>query len=85
MVYAEGCRITEGAQGWQAWWNNEVVPGDPIEDEARIAEAVTAARVGRCGHRGGGRERSDVPRRLVGTIIWVIAIVSICWGGRTIW
>ena len=44
VVYAEGCRITEGVQGWQGWWNNEVVPGDPIEDEARIAEAVAAAR-----------------------------------------
>lgn len=43
VVYAEGCRITEGVQGWQAWWNNEVVPGDPIEDEARIAEAVAVA------------------------------------------
>jgi beta-glucosidase len=44
VVYAEGCRITEGAQGWQAWWNNEVVPGDPTEDEARIAQAVDVAR-----------------------------------------
>jgi beta-glucosidase len=44
VVYAEGCRITEGVQGWQGWWSNEVVPGDPIEDEARIAEAVAVAR-----------------------------------------
>jgi beta-glucosidase len=44
VMYAEGCRITEGGQGWQGWWSNEVVPGDPIEDETRIAEAVAAAR-----------------------------------------
>ena len=45
VVYAEGCRITEGVQGWQGWWNNAVVPGDPIEDEARIAQAVEIARL----------------------------------------
>ena len=44
VLYAEGCRITEGVQGWQGWWNNAVVPGDPIEDEARIAQAVEVAR-----------------------------------------
>jgi beta-glucosidase len=44
VVYAEGCRLTEGVQGWQGWWNDEVVPSDPVEDEARIAEAVAAAR-----------------------------------------
>jgi beta-glucosidase len=44
VLYAEGCRITEGAQGWQAWWNDEVLPSDPIEDAARIAEAVAAAK-----------------------------------------
>jgi beta-glucosidase len=43
VLYAEGCRITEGVQGWQGWWNNDIVPGDPIEDEARIAQAVEVA------------------------------------------
>ncbi len=42
--YAEGCRITEGVQGWQQWWNNAVIASDPIEDEARIAQAVEVAR-----------------------------------------
>ncbi|MFN8595964.1 MAG: glycoside hydrolase family 3 N-terminal domain-containing protein [Anaerolineae bacterium] len=42
--YAEGCRITEGAQGWEQWWNNAVIAGDPLEDEARIAHAVEVAR-----------------------------------------
>jgi beta-glucosidase len=44
VLYAEGCRITEGVQGWQAWWEDEVIPGDPIEDDARIAEAVAVAK-----------------------------------------
>ncbi len=42
--YAEGCRITEGVQGWQGWWNDAVIPADPAEDDARIAEAVEIAR-----------------------------------------
>ena len=44
VVYAEGCRITAGVQGWQAWWNDAVVSGDPVEDETRIAAAVAAVR-----------------------------------------
>jgi beta-glucosidase len=44
VLYAEGCRITEGAQGWQAWWNDEVIPSDPAEDAARIVEALAAAK-----------------------------------------
>ncbi len=44
VLYAEGCRITEGAQGWQGWWDDAVTPADPAEDDARIAEAVEVAR-----------------------------------------
>lgn len=44
ISYAEGCRITEGVQGWQAWWQDEVIPGDQIEDDQRIAVAVDVAR-----------------------------------------
>ena len=44
VLYAEGCRITEGVQGWQAWWNDEVIPSDPAEDAARVAEAVAVAK-----------------------------------------
>jgi beta-glucosidase len=44
VLYAEGCRITEGVQGWQGWWNDTVTPADPAEDEARIAAAVEIAR-----------------------------------------
>ncbi|HSN77468.1 MAG TPA: glycoside hydrolase family 3 N-terminal domain-containing protein, partial [Anaerolineae bacterium] len=44
VLHAEGCRITEGAQGWQGWWNDAVIPTDPAEDDARIAEAVEISR-----------------------------------------
>jgi beta-glucosidase len=43
VLYAEGCRITEGVQGWAAWSEDAVVPGDPAENAARIAEAVRVA------------------------------------------
>jgi beta-glucosidase len=44
VLYAEGCRITDGVQGWQAWWHDEVTPSDPVEDAARIAAAVMVAK-----------------------------------------
>ena len=44
VLYAEGCRITEGVQGWQGWWNDAVTPANPAEDDARIAAAVEVAR-----------------------------------------
>ena len=43
VVYAEGCRITQDGGGWQGWWRDEVRQPHPAEDEARIAQAVTAA------------------------------------------
>jgi beta-glucosidase len=44
VLYAEGCRITDGVQGWQAWWNDEVALSDPAKDAARMAEAVAVAK-----------------------------------------
>lgn len=41
--YAEGCRITEGAQGYAAWHEDAVQRSDPVDDDARIAEAVALA------------------------------------------
>jgi beta-glucosidase len=41
--YAEGCRITEGDQGYIAWHQDAVQRSDPAEDDARIAEAVALA------------------------------------------
>jgi beta-glucosidase len=44
VAYAEGCRITEGVQGYAAWHRDEVTLSDPAEDTPRIAEAVELAR-----------------------------------------
>jgi beta-glucosidase len=41
VVFAEGCRITEGPADWN---RNEVIPGDPLKNAQRIAAAVTLAR-----------------------------------------
>jgi len=43
VAYAEGCKITTGVQGWEAWYVDEVPLNDPEEDTPRIAEAVRAA------------------------------------------
>jgi beta-glucosidase len=40
LRYVEGCRITEGVQGWAAWGTNEAI----LSDEENIAEAVQAAK-----------------------------------------
>ena len=42
--YAEGCRITDGVQGWEAWHWDQVYLSDPASDDQRIAEAVSLAR-----------------------------------------
>ncbi|WP_091057555.1 glycoside hydrolase family 3 N-terminal domain-containing protein [Opitutus sp. GAS368] len=43
--YAEGCRITDAVQGWEAWWTDEASkPPVATEETARIAEAVEQAR-----------------------------------------
>jgi beta-glucosidase len=44
VAYAEGCRITEGVQGYAAWHRDEVRLSDPADDTPRIAEAVELAR-----------------------------------------
>ncbi len=47
VLYAEGCKIVGndfGGQPWKGWWENEVIPPDPAEDERLIAEAVEVAR-----------------------------------------
>jgi beta-glucosidase len=44
VVYAEGCRITEGRQGWSAWYANEVKLPSPESQMARIRSAAELAR-----------------------------------------
>lgn len=41
--YAEGCRLTEGPQGYKAWHTDEVRLSNPADDTPRIAEAVRLA------------------------------------------
>jgi beta-glucosidase len=43
VSYAEGCKITTGAQGWPAWYEDDVILADPEENRQRIAEAVRVA------------------------------------------
>jgi beta-glucosidase len=44
VVYSEGCKITEGVQGWRAWYQNEVKLPDPESQVKRIEAAVEVAR-----------------------------------------
>src|SRR5579884_103412 len=44
VVYSEGCRITEGKQGWSAWYANEVKVPAPESQVERMRAAVEVAR-----------------------------------------
>jgi len=44
VLYAEGCKITTGKQGWAAWYQDEVNFPDAQSQEASIREAAEAAR-----------------------------------------
>jgi beta-glucosidase len=44
VSYAEGSRIHEAFQGWQAWWDDAVVAPPDKDEEARVAAAVETAR-----------------------------------------
>ncbi|HEY8672113.1 MAG TPA: glycoside hydrolase family 3 N-terminal domain-containing protein [Terriglobales bacterium] len=44
VIYAEGCKITNGKQGWAAWYENKVEIPDAKSQEASIRGAVEAAR-----------------------------------------
>ena len=44
VVYSEGCKITEGKQGWSAWYENTVRLPDPASQAKSIAAAVEVAR-----------------------------------------
>ena len=44
VLYAEGCKITTGKQGWAAWYENKVEQPDPKVDAENIQSAVTTAR-----------------------------------------
>ncbi|MGA2099765.1 MAG: glycoside hydrolase family 3 N-terminal domain-containing protein [Candidatus Sulfotelmatobacter sp.] len=44
VLYAEGCKITTGKQGWAAWYENKVEQPDPKADAESIQSAVATAR-----------------------------------------
>ena len=44
VVYSEGCKITEGTQGWSAWYQNEVKLPDPQSQLKSIQAATEVAR-----------------------------------------
>ena len=44
VVYAEGCKITTGKQGWSAWYENKVTQPDPKSEVESIRAAATVAR-----------------------------------------
>jgi len=44
VLYAEGCRITTGKQGWAAWYENKVTQPDPKTEIETIRAAAAVAR-----------------------------------------
>lgn len=44
VIFEQGCDITEGLQGWKAWYQNEVKLPDPKTQPAKIKAAAEAAR-----------------------------------------
>jgi beta-xylosidase len=44
VLYAEGCKITTGKQGWAAWYENKVTQPDPKTEVETIRAAATVAR-----------------------------------------
>ena len=44
VIYAEGCKITTGKQGWAAWYENKVEIPDAKSQEESIHAAADAAR-----------------------------------------
>ncbi len=44
VVYSEGCKITEGTQGWSAWYQNEAKLPDPESQVKSIQAATEVAR-----------------------------------------
>jgi beta-glucosidase len=44
VLYAEGCKITTGKQGWAAWYENKVTQPDPKTEVETIRAAAGVAR-----------------------------------------
>lgn len=44
VLYAEGCKITTGLQGWAGWYENDTKLADPKEQQESIRVAVETAK-----------------------------------------
>jgi beta-glucosidase len=44
VLYAEGCKITTGKQGWSGWYENKVTQPDPKSEVESIRAAAAVAR-----------------------------------------
>ncbi len=44
VLYAEGCKITTGKQGWSGWYENNSKLADPKEQQASIRDAADLAK-----------------------------------------
>lgn len=44
VLYAEGCKITAGKQGWSGWYENNSQLADPATQQESIRQAVAIAR-----------------------------------------
>ncbi|HEV3037776.1 MAG TPA: glycoside hydrolase family 3 N-terminal domain-containing protein [Candidatus Angelobacter sp.] len=44
VLYAEGCKLTMGKQGWQGWYENNSKLADPKEQQAGIRAAAETAK-----------------------------------------
>ncbi|HYM76835.1 MAG TPA: glycoside hydrolase family 3 N-terminal domain-containing protein [Candidatus Dormibacteraeota bacterium] len=44
VLYAEGCKITTGKQGWAAWYENKVEQPDPAKEVESIRAAAAIAK-----------------------------------------
>ncbi len=44
VTYSEGCKITEGVQGWRAWYQNEIKLPDPASQLKSLQAATEVAR-----------------------------------------
>jgi beta-glucosidase len=44
VLYAEGCKITLGKQGWEGWYENDTQLADPRDQETSLRAAEAVAR-----------------------------------------
>jgi beta-xylosidase len=44
VLYAQGCKITDGMEGWRGWYENNVEVADPRTQQDNIRAAAAAAR-----------------------------------------